>query len=72
MDELDDTHVLTLTESYPQILCKPSVEAFEAAIRIANMDPKKTVRLITYLKSNMGILLLSFDYFVYISLTLGL
>ncbi|XP_004495846.1 uncharacterized protein C24B11.05 [Cicer arietinum] len=43
MDELDDTHVLTLTESYPQILCKPSVEAFEAAIRIANMDPKKTI-----------------------------
>ena len=26
------------------ILCKPSVEAFEAAIRIANVDPKKTVR----------------------------
>lgn len=26
------------------ILCKPSVEAIEAAIRIANVDPKKTVR----------------------------
>ncbi|KAK6132039.1 hypothetical protein DH2020_034220 [Rehmannia glutinosa] len=26
-----------------QILCKPSVEAMEAAIRIANVDPKKTV-----------------------------
>lgn len=26
------------------ILCKPSVEAFEAAIRIANVDPEKTVR----------------------------
>ncbi|PNX73000.1 haloacid dehalogenase-like hydrolase, partial [Trifolium pratense] len=29
--------------SYRQILCKPSVEAFEAAIRIANVDPKKTI-----------------------------
>lgn len=61
---MDDNHVLIestpfnnacdLTEcgcfnSHPQILCKPSVEAFEAAIRIANVDPKKTVRLITYL-----------------------
>lgn len=27
-----------------KILCKPSVEAFEAAVRIANVDPKKTVR----------------------------
>ncbi|CAL2244255.1 unnamed protein product [Prunus armeniaca] len=27
------------------ILCKPSVEAIEAAIRIANVDPEKTVRL---------------------------
>lgn len=26
-----------------QILCKPLVEAVEAAIRIANIDPKKTV-----------------------------
>ncbi|KAL1531866.1 hypothetical protein AAHA92_31953 [Salvia divinorum] len=26
-----------------QILCKPSVEAMEAAIRIANVDPKKTI-----------------------------
>lgn len=26
-----------------QILCKPSLEAMEAAIRIANVDPKKTV-----------------------------
>src|SRR5438128_1767127 len=25
------------------ILCKPSIEAMEAAIRIANVDPKKTV-----------------------------
>ncbi|MCI40675.1 haloacid dehalogenase-like hydrolase superfamily protein, partial [Trifolium medium] len=28
--------------SYRQILCKPSVEAFEASVRIANVDPKKT------------------------------
>lgn len=27
------------------ILCKPSVEAMKAAIRIANVDPKKTVRI---------------------------
>nr|KJB09528.1 hypothetical protein B456_001G148700 [Gossypium raimondii] len=26
------------------ILCKPSLEAFEAAIRVANLDPKKTVQ----------------------------
>ncbi|GJN22791.1 hypothetical protein PR202_gb10390 [Eleusine coracana subsp. coracana] len=25
------------------VLCKPSIEAMEAAIRIANVDPKKTV-----------------------------
>ncbi|TYH10129.1 hypothetical protein ES288_A07G154100v1 [Gossypium darwinii] len=25
------------------ILCKPSLEAFEAAIRVANLDPKKTI-----------------------------
>lgn len=48
-DAPDDNHVLThLTESgccnsHSQILCKPSVEAFEAAIRIANVDPKKTI-----------------------------
>ncbi|KAK7278103.1 hypothetical protein RJT34_23128 [Clitoria ternatea] len=29
--------------SHHQILCKPSVEAFEAAIRIANVDPRKTL-----------------------------
>lgn len=27
-----------------RVLCKPSVEAIEAAIRIANVDPKKTVK----------------------------
>ncbi|MBA0674828.1 hypothetical protein Goari_016402 [Gossypium aridum] len=25
------------------ILCKPSLQAFEAAIRVANLDPKKTI-----------------------------
>ncbi|WOL18401.1 hypothetical protein Cni_G27196 [Canna indica] len=29
--------------SKERILCKPSLEAFEAAIRIANIDPKKTI-----------------------------
>lgn len=29
--------------SKSRILCKPSVEAFEAAIRIANLDPNKTI-----------------------------
>ncbi|XP_044493262.1 uncharacterized protein C24B11.05-like [Mangifera indica] len=27
----------------PRILCKPSLESIEAAIRIANVDPKKTI-----------------------------
>ncbi|KAK7344321.1 hypothetical protein VNO77_13790 [Canavalia gladiata] len=58
VDVPDDNHVHTgstpsddandLTESgcsisHSPILCKPSVEAFEAAIRIANVDPGKTV-----------------------------
>lgn len=30
----------------PRILCKPSLESIEAAIRIANVDPKKTVNII--------------------------
>ncbi|KAL5981734.1 hypothetical protein ACLOJK_015797 [Asimina triloba] len=30
-------------QSRQQVLCKPSIEAMEAAIRIANIDPKKTV-----------------------------
>lgn len=29
--------------SKSRVLCKPSVEAIEAAIQIANIDPKKTV-----------------------------
>lgn len=32
--------------SKSKILCKPSVEAIEAAIQIANVDPNTTVRLI--------------------------
>ncbi|XP_057995955.1 uncharacterized protein C24B11.05 isoform X2 [Hevea brasiliensis] len=31
------------SHSKPRILCKPSLEAIEAAIRIANVDPKKTI-----------------------------
>jgi len=63
MDSPNDNHVLTdITENgcsnfHTHILCKPSVEAFEAAIRIANVDPKKTVRLSTYLE-------LTWDYVV--------
>ena len=33
--------------SKSRILCKPSLEAIEAAIQIANVDPKKTVTLLT-------------------------
>ncbi|KAK7269523.1 hypothetical protein RIF29_22254 [Crotalaria pallida] len=36
-------HMDDCFSSNSQILCKPSVEAFEAAIRIANVDPKKTI-----------------------------
>lgn len=58
MDALDDNQVLVggdkerntaeRTEASSvslksPVLCKPSFEAFEAAIRIANVDPKKTV-----------------------------
>lgn len=34
--------------SNSKILCKPSLEAIEATIRIARVDPKKTVRLNLY------------------------
>lgn len=34
--------------SKTQILCKPSVEAIEAAIQIANVDPRKTVKYIVW------------------------
>lgn len=36
----------TETSSYKsRIRCKPSLEAMEAAIRIANVDPSKTVKI---------------------------
>ncbi|KAM4069962.1 hypothetical protein ACJW30_12G128400 [Castanea mollissima] len=43
-----ESYSIGLTEggsfnSKSRILCKPSVEAFEAAIQIANIDPKKTI-----------------------------
>ncbi|OMO82294.1 HAD-superfamily hydrolase, subfamily IA, variant 3 [Corchorus olitorius] len=50
MDALDDNHVLAegdqeLNSAIPKspILCKPLLEAFEAAIRVANVNPKKTI-----------------------------
>ncbi|KAF7134910.1 hypothetical protein RHSIM_Rhsim08G0250400 [Rhododendron simsii] len=39
----DDTADSSRFSSKPPILCKPSVEAIEAAIRIAKADPKKTI-----------------------------
>ena len=36
--------------SKTQILCKPSVEAIEVAIQIANLDPRKTVKSIMQTK----------------------
>lgn len=44
-----ETNSTESTEKCPfqptsQILCKPSLKAMEAAIQIANIDPKKTVR----------------------------
>lgn len=58
MDASDDNQVLAGGDQEPNtadttdassviskspVLCKPSLEAFEAAIRIANVDPKKTI-----------------------------
>ncbi|XWS46359.1 hypothetical protein CRYUN_Cryun14cG0058500 [Craigia yunnanensis] len=58
MDALDDNQVLAGGDKEPNtadrtdassvsskspILCKPSLESFEAAIQIANVDPKKTI-----------------------------
>lgn len=40
----------TSLSSYSRVLCKPSVEAIEAAIQIANIDPNKTVIYIHYSK----------------------
>ncbi|KAG5538134.1 hypothetical protein RHGRI_025273 [Rhododendron griersonianum] len=39
----DDTADSSRFSSNPPILCKPSVEAIEAAIRIAKADPNKTI-----------------------------
>jgi hypothetical protein len=41
--------------SKSRILCKPSVEAIEAAIQIANIDPKKTVKLKSHLQKKMNL-----------------
>lgn len=35
--------------SNQRILCKPSLKAFETAIRLANVDPKKTVMCFPFL-----------------------
>ncbi|XVF80371.1 hypothetical protein PTKIN_Ptkin15bG0064400 [Pterospermum kingtungense] len=53
MDALDDIQVVAgdnkqpnkadTTDAKSPILCKPSLESFEAAIQIANVDPKKTI-----------------------------
>ncbi|XVF22223.1 hypothetical protein REPUB_Repub12eG0155000 [Reevesia pubescens] len=45
-DQVPNTAEITDASSVSSkspILCKPSPEAFEAAIRIANVDPKKTI-----------------------------
>lgn len=40
--------------SKSRILCKPSVEAFVAAIQIADVDPKKTVKFNAHLRIFLG------------------
>ena len=67
MDALDDNQVLagggkepntadrtdaSSVSSKSPVLCKPSLEAFEVAIRIANVDPKKTVETQSFLNLN--------------------
>ncbi|XP_028770959.1 uncharacterized protein C24B11.05 [Neltuma alba] len=42
-NDVDDKAENGFFSSKSRILCKPSVEAIEAAIRIANVDPKKTI-----------------------------
>ncbi|XP_034207267.1 uncharacterized protein C24B11.05 isoform X2 [Prunus dulcis] len=42
-ETLNPHHHLEPVDSNSPILCKPSVEAIEAAIRIANVDPEKTI-----------------------------
>ncbi|XP_072998031.1 uncharacterized protein C24B11.05-like isoform X1 [Typha latifolia] len=42
--DTDAANNVSMTDSnWQRILCKPSLEAMEAAIRIANIDPKKTI-----------------------------
>lgn len=43
-DDVKDRDGASDGQAKVRILCKPSVEAMEAAIKIANVDPKKTVR----------------------------
>ncbi|OAY48810.1 uncharacterized protein C24B11.05 isoform X2 [Manihot esculenta] len=43
LNVLDDDADKESSHSKPRILCKPSLEAVEAAIQIANVDPKKTI-----------------------------
>lgn len=54
-----ESYSIGLTEggsfnSKSRILCKPSVEAIEAAIQIANIDPKKTVKFNAHLSLFLG------------------
>lgn len=42
-DDVKDWDGASDGETKFEVLCKPSVEAMEAAIKIANVDPKKTV-----------------------------
>ncbi|ONK63014.1 uncharacterized protein A4U43_C07F10490 [Asparagus officinalis] len=42
-DDVTDCDGASNTKSKVRILCKPSLEAMKAAIKIANIDPKKTV-----------------------------
>ena len=66
IDALDDNQVLagdqdpnsadrtdaSSVSSKSPVLCKPSLESFEAAIRIANVDPEKTVETQSFLNLN--------------------
>lgn len=42
LEPVDTTDSITVSSKSP-ILCKPSLESFQAAIQIANVDPKKTI-----------------------------
>lgn len=60
LNVLDDDADKESSHSKPRILCKPSLEAVEAAIQIANVDPKKTVGLKTSLYLSCWTSLLNF------------